>query len=117
MKSCEQCGKTIPEGEEREKDGRILCEDCYIDLISSPRACDPWAVYNAKGLSGSVEDLTPQQADILAYLEKTGGATPEEIAEQLHIQPADLDREFAVLRHMEKVRGRLENGKKIICLW
>jgi predicted HTH transcriptional regulator len=116
MKVCEQCGKTIQDGEEREKDGRTLCEDCYIDLISSPRACDPWAVYSAKKASGSAE-ITEQQAAILAYLKETGGATLEEISEKLDIRPADLEREFAVLRHMERVKGRLENGEKLICLW
>ena len=28
-----------------------------------------------------------------------------------------LERELATLRHMERVRGRLQAGKKIVCLW
>jgi hypothetical protein len=31
--------------------------------------------------------------------------------------PAELDRELATLRHMEKVRGQLREGKKIVRLW
>ncbi len=29
----------------------------------------------------------------------------------------DLEREIATLRHMEKVRGELRQGKRIIRLW
>jgi hypothetical protein len=33
------------------------------------------------------------------------------------MKPADLEREIATLRHMEKVRGELIVGKKIIRPW
>jgi hypothetical protein len=29
----------------------------------------------------------------------------------------EFEREMAALRHMEKIRAKLENGKKVICLW
>jgi hypothetical protein len=35
----------------------------------------------------------------------------------LQIKPSDLERELASLRHMEKVRGELRDGKKIVRLW
>ncbi len=34
-----------------------------------------------------------------------------------HLQKMDLEREIACLRHMEKVRGELREGKKFIRLW
>ena len=48
---CERCNEVIAEGEERERYGQILCEDCYIDLLSQLKACDPWAVHSAKSFS------------------------------------------------------------------
>lgn len=44
-------------------------------------------------------------------------AEPKVISERLQIKPSDLERECAALRHMEKVKGALREGKKILCLW
>ncbi len=117
---CDRCQVTIEEGEERELHGRILCEDCYIDALSPAKACDPWAVYSAKTFSnqdGSNIELTKTQSKILQILEETGGAEPEVITQRLQIKPSDLEREIATLRHMEKVRGELREGMKILRLW
>ena len=35
----------------------------------------------------------------------------------LNIKPADLEREVAALRHMEKLKGELRDGKKFLILW
>jgi hypothetical protein len=39
------------------------------------------------------------------------------IVERLQIKPADLEREVAALRHMEKIRGELRQGKKFLIPW
>ena len=117
---CEKCKDNIEEGEERELHGRTLCEDCYMDTLSPAKACDPWAVHSAKSFSktqGSGTQVTETQGKILQILKETGGAEPRIIIERLQIKPSDLEREIATLRHMEKVRGELRGGKKIIRLW
>lgn len=48
---------------------------------------------------------------------ETGGAEPSTIAHRLQLKPADLEREAAALRHMEKLRGELRDGKKFLTLW
>jgi len=30
---CDQCKTTMAPGEEREHNGRLLCEDCFIDTV------------------------------------------------------------------------------------
>jgi hypothetical protein len=50
-------------------------------------------------------------------LKETGGAEPRIISERLQIKPTDLEREIATLRHMEKVRGEMREGMKILRLW
>jgi hypothetical protein len=50
-------------------------------------------------------------------LQETGGVPPEHLVERLNLSPMDLEREIAALRHMEKVRGELRDGKKYIRLW
>jgi hypothetical protein len=117
---CDRCKENIAEGEERELHGQTLCEDCYIDALSPAKACDPWAVYSAKSFSkedGSDIEITEIQSKIIEILKETGGAEPRIISERLQIKESDLEREIATLRHMEKVRGELREGKKILRLW
>ncbi len=117
---CDRCEEDIEAGEERELHGQTLCEDCYIEALSPAKACDPWAVYSAKSFSkenGSNVEITETQSKILQILTETGGAEAKIIIERLQIKPSDLEREIATLRHMEKVRGELREGKKIIRLW
>ncbi len=117
---CTRCSAPIPAGEEREHLGRRLCEDCYMDVLSPAKACDPWAVHSAKSFGrelGGKFELTDTQRRILAILEETGGATPGHLVERLNISPMDLEREIAALRHMEQLRAELRDGKKYIRLW
>ena len=117
---CDRCEELIEAKEERKLHGQMLCEDCYMDRLSPAKACDPWAVFSAKSFSkedGASIELTEIQSNILQLLKETGGAETEMISAQLQIKPADLEREIATLRHMEKVRGELRAGKKIIRLW
>ncbi len=117
---CDRCGENIEEGEERELHGQTVCEDCYIDALSPAKACDPWAVYSAKSFSnedGSNVKISETQLKILQILEETGGTEPGVIQERLQLKASELEREIATLRHMERVRGELREGKKIICLW
>lgn len=117
---CKRCKETIANGEQRQHHGQIVCEDCYMDLLSPARTCDPWAVHSAQTFArkrgGSLE-LTEIQKKILEIVKETGGAEPGVILERLQIKPADLEREVAALRHMEKIRGELRQGKKFLIPW
>jgi hypothetical protein len=116
---CDRCKAMIDEGEERELNGQVLCEDCCMDLMSPPKACDPWAVYTAKSLAknqGGKMRLNPVQENILKVLED-GPIEPAVLSDRLKIKIGELDRELASLRHMEKIRGELIDGKRFIRLW
>ncbi|MBW2129567.1 MAG: hypothetical protein JRH13_09410 [Deltaproteobacteria bacterium] len=117
---CERCGDAVPAGEERELHGQILCEDCYMDFLSPPKACDPWAVHSAKSFTRKQArnvQLNPVQQKILRILEEQGPVEPGRLAKRLQIKPTDLEREIAALRHMEKVRGALRDGKRVLLPW
>ena len=116
---CQKCGDPIEAGEERDYAGRTLCEDCYMDTLSPAKGCDPWAVHSAKSFQQQTVgvNLNPIQEKILKYLEETGGVEFPLIVERLQIKPSDLEREMAALRHMEKIRGEMREGKKVIRLW
>ncbi len=88
--------------------------------ISPARACDPWAVRSAQTLSqldDSFSALSEIQEKILQVLAETGGVALEVIAQKLDLNLPELERELATLRHMEKVRGKMQAGEKIVCLW
>lgn len=115
--NCERCGREITPGQEMRHQGRTLCEDCCMDVLSPAKACDPWAVYTARSFSGSGAVLSSRQTEILRLLAETGGMEFPELAERLGLSPADLERELATLRHMEKTRATMRDNRKIICLW
>lgn len=116
---CEKCNAEILEGEEHEQYGETLCEDCYMDSLSPPRACDPWAVHTAKSLvdQGGAVELNEIQRKILEILEETGGIEPAELIRRLNIKATDFQREIAALRHVEKIRGEKREGTVFIRLW
>lgn len=117
---CSRCGESIPAGDEMTYCGQILCEDCYMQILSPSRACDPWAVRSAQTLSqmnDDYADLSKSQADILRALQETEGMEAAVLAGRLQMKLPELERELATLRHMEKVRGAMRAGKKIVVLW
>ena len=117
---CEFCGEQIPDGDDMDYYGKMLCEECYMGVLNPARACDPWAVRSAQRLS-QLDDaysiLSETQTKILQVLSETGGAAPEVVAHKLAMTLPELEREFATLRHMEKIRAQMRDGQKIICLW
>ena len=103
--NCEKCAAAIDPEESFQHAGQTLCEDCYMDVMTAPKACDPWAVYTAKDLAGKEFTLTSSQQRILDLITNNGPLTAEEICKQLAINEDDFQRNFATLRHMELARG------------
>jgi late competence protein required for DNA uptake (superfamily II DNA/RNA helicase) len=119
---CDRCNSAIEEGYEREHLGQVLCEDCYMDILSPAKSCDPWAVYSAKSFdqhTGRSTTLTPTQTEIIRILKQTGGIEREALLERLKgkLTLAQLEREFATLRHMEKARAEKREGKVFLRVW
>jgi len=113
---CAKCEKKIEKQQSYERYGALFCEDCYMDLLSPPKGCDPWAVHSAQTfLKGKdkLATLTPLQQNIVNYVRKKGEATLEELIENLNQPEEDLRIEFAVLRHMEILRAT-KKGTKIL---
>ena len=115
---CDRCRDEIPSGDENAHHGRTLCEDCFMDALSPARTCDPWAVRSAgMTIDAGSSAMNPTQISILAILKETGGAGLTELGEKLNLKVADVEREIAALRHMEKVRGALKEGRKVFLPW
>jgi hypothetical protein len=118
--NCDKCGTSIGKGDDRDLYGKILCEDCYMDALSPARTCDPWAVHSAKNLEskgGATLEVNKTQEEILRVLKETGGLEPASLCARLSLKPAELEREIASLRHMERVRAEMRGGRKVVILW
>jgi hypothetical protein len=89
-----------------ELDNRKLCEDCYMDGVARLKACDPWAVQAARGTAGGGQPkLLPLQERMRAEIKKRGRIRPAELAGILKVELGELEKNFAILRHMELLRG------------
>ena len=105
--ACAKCGASFQDEEPRGYFGQVLCEDCYLEALSVVRTCDPWAVHTAKSLKnlpGGVT-LTPRQQKLCDLVRESGEVLRQEAARLLGISEDELQREFAVLRHLEMLRA------------
>ncbi len=112
---CQKCQRDIPENESYTHLGETLCDDCYMDVRSPAKSCDPWAVYSATrtretaGLTGA-EGLNTLQQAIYTYIKDRGKVTPDEVITRFNITPQDLQNQIATLRHCELVKGHKEGS-------
>lgn len=108
---CEKCQSEITPQTAHEHAGRMLCEDCYIDVLAAPRTCDPWAVYSAKNTASQGVQLTSDQQKIVDLIKAQGPLTQERICAELGIGEEAFRSDFATLRHLELMRACKEEGE------
>jgi len=111
---CDICKKEITEIEAVEQGKKTLCEDCYIEEnFKVPQPCDPSAVRTAVktremlGQTGT-DGLLPHQKEIYEFIKAKGKATHQELMEEFNLSPKGLQKELAILRHCELVKGTKE---------
>lgn len=108
---CQVCGCELSGEDCIEDEGKVFCEDCYIEGHHKIQACNPWAVRSKKlfreeaGLEGT-EGLTELQKAIYEFIVSCGGAKKEEIAKKFEISLLETENQFALLRHCELLKGQ-----------
>lgn len=110
---CDRCGAEVGAGETVTRGGQTLCEDCLMDALSPAKACDPWAVKLAKGAkdAGGTGELKGLEKALFELVSRRGRVPKEELPSLLGVRLAEVERAFAVLRHMELLRGdRRDDG-------
>jgi hypothetical protein len=86
-----------------------------FDLLNPPKICDPTAVHSTitirqqLGQSGT-EGLSELQKKIYNLVISKGRISRDELLAAMGIPLQALEREFAVLRHCELLRGFKEDG-------
>lgn len=105
-RKCQRCQSPLEPGEEKEHLGQILCEDCLLDALNPPKACDPWAVHLAKSEKGKGSlNLSLNQQKLYDLVREKGEISFPEAARVLGWTEAEVRREFATLRHLELLRA------------
>jgi hypothetical protein len=108
---CEKCARSVDPSESYEYAGRLLCEDCYLEQVATPKTCDPWAVYSAKKTTEKNAELTAIQQKMLDLLRDKGPLSASAICDGLGLKESEFQTNFATLRHMELARGFKEGDQ------
>jgi len=108
---CSKCTSAIPEQDIYEHAGHTLCEDCYIDAVSAPKTCDPWAVYAATRTKSKGSTLPSDLQRILDLITADGPVSLEQICSQLTLSEEEFRSRFATLRHMELAQACKTEGQ------
>ena len=116
---CTRCNRDVKEGDSYTHFGEILCEDCYLDMRLEVKACDPWAVHSATRLRESsglaeAEGLTELQKAIYELVKSKGKVTREEVMRNLKLSEQEIQKQLAILRHCELVKGHKEGDNVYI---
>ncbi len=117
---CEQCGREITREDSFTHQGKVLCEECYMETGFHARECDPWATYLATrtrertGQTGT-EGLTDSQKKVYDFIKDQGKVTREEVIKHFGFSEEDLDAQLMVLMHAELVKEHSEGeeGEKL----
>jgi len=108
---CPGCGKEIPGNEYVKENGRVICEDCYLEGHQKIKFADPVAVRSKKlfrkqhGFEGT-EGLTELQKEIYNFIMEEGGATPEKVSKLFKLTLQETRNQLAILRHCELLKWR-----------
>lgn len=108
---CKKCETEISPDNSYEHLGQTLCEDCYLDIVATPKTCDPWAVYSAKNTMSQGTILTADQQKIIDLIKTKGPLSVDQICAELGISEEEFLRNLATLRHMELAKGRKVEGR------
>ena len=114
---CSRCGREITKEEGHPYQGKVLCDDCYMDVMSSQeKTCDPWATYlssrDTKGpAQKGVAALTESERAIYEFIKSKGRATRKQVMTKFKLSEQDLGPQLHVLMHAEMIKEISESGQ------
>jgi len=117
--NCSRCGRELTEKESYVYQGKIMCEDCLMDMGLSLRECDPWATYvdtsarKRRGLRGA-DEMTEMEKKVYEFVKSRGKATREEIMKSLSLSEIDLKSHLLPLMHSELLKEHSEGDKMYV---
>jgi hypothetical protein len=117
--NCSRCNKVISEDQSYLHNGKVMCEDCVMDVGLTLKECDPWATYvdtsarKRHGSTGTAE-LTDLEARTYELIKARGRASRSEVMNNLKLTERDLDAQLIALMHLDMVKEIGEAGKRYL---
>jgi hypothetical protein len=117
--NCSRCNKVISEDQSYVYNGKVMCEDCVMDVGLTLKECDPWATYvdtsarKRHGSTGTAE-LTDLEARTYELIKARGRASRSEVMDNLKLTERDLDAQLIALMHLDMVKEIGEAGKRYL---
>ena len=116
---CQICGCEVLREKSYMLGDAVLCDDCYMEETHPVQTCDPKAVRSAKVLCEAdsqcgTNSLDDQQKALYKFVKDKRKVTLEEICAEFNLLPVKAQNQFAVLRHLELVKGRKEGDQTCI---
>ncbi len=113
---CNRCGREIAEEEGFSYQGKMICEDCYMEVGLHPKTCEPWATYTATHTPAGSEPkgeqgLTDLQREIHEFVKSKGKVPREEVVANFKLSEADMDAQMTALFHSELIKELSEGDK------
>lgn len=119
---CARCKEKMKPDDSYNYRGQDLCEDCYMGAMQAPKTCDVAATQHAvkhrqaTGQTGT-EGLLDIQKEIYDLIKRKGRVSRDEVMEELGLPEWELNKQIAVLRHCELVKGRKDEDGVFLVLF
>lgn len=116
---CSRCGRELTKEQSYVYQGRVMCENCVMDVGLSLKECDPWATYvdtsarKRRGITGTAE-LTELEKKVYDLVKARGKATRADIMKELALSDQELEAQLVALMHTELLKEMGEAGNRYI---
>jgi DNA-directed RNA polymerase specialized sigma subunit len=111
---CSRCGRNVTEEQSHVYQGKVMCDDCLMDIGLSVKDCDPWATYvdtrQRQGLNAA-EGLSEMEKKVYEFVKRKGKATRKEVMKNLRLSEADLNAQLLPLMHSDLLKEHAEGDK------
>jgi hypothetical protein len=119
MINCSRCGRELTEDQAYNSQGKVMCDDCLMDVGLSPHNCDPWAEYvdtadrKRHGVTGTA-GLTEAEKNIYDFIKANGKATRQQVMDGLKLSATELEDKLTSLLHSELIKEASEGGNQYL---
>jgi hypothetical protein len=119
--NCSRCGRELTEDKAYNYQGKVMCDDCLMDVGLSPHNCDPWAEYvdtadrKRHGVTGPA-GLTEAEKNIYDFVKEKGKATRQQVMAGLNLSATELEDRLTAMLHDELVKEASEGGKQYLVI-
>lgn len=113
---CSRCGRQIAADSSYAYEGKVLCEDCLMEIGLHPKGCEPWASYIATHTPGgagpkSKQGLTDMQKQVREFIKEKGKVPRQEVMARFKFAESEMDAQMTALFHSELVKEIREGNK------